>query len=129
MGDRRTRGPLTCLNIPVNHKENVTPLLSANGRKGRAVAQAVSRWLPTAAARVRVLVACGVCGEQSGTGPGFLRVLRLLLPMIIPPIFSSPQSPGAGTIGLLMAKVPNGPNWTPTPTIPIRKIKKYRLNG
>jgi hypothetical protein len=29
---------------------------------GRAVAQAVSRWLPTAAARVRGRAACGVCG-------------------------------------------------------------------
>jgi hypothetical protein len=52
---------------------------------GRAVAQAVSRWLPTAAARVRVRAACGVCGGQSGTGGGFLRVLRFPLP-IIPPI-------------------------------------------
>jgi hypothetical protein len=39
--------------------------------KGRAVAQAVSRWLPTAAARVRVRAACGVCDGQSGTGAGF----------------------------------------------------------
>jgi hypothetical protein len=39
---------------------------------GRAVAQAVSRWLPTAAARVRVRAACGVCGGQSSTGAGFL---------------------------------------------------------
>jgi hypothetical protein len=45
-------------------------------KAGRAVAQAVSPWLPTAAARVRVRVACGVCGAQSGTGAGFLRVLR-----------------------------------------------------
>jgi hypothetical protein len=58
-------------------------------KPGRAVAQAVSRWLPTAAARVRVRAACGVCGEQSGTGVGFLRVLRFPLP-IIPPI--SPSS-------------------------------------
>jgi hypothetical protein len=30
---------------------------------GRAIAQAVSRWLPTAAARVRALVwSCGICG-------------------------------------------------------------------
>jgi hypothetical protein len=43
---------------------------------GRAVAQAVSGWLPTAAARVRVRAARGVCGGQSGTGVGFLRVLR-----------------------------------------------------
>jgi hypothetical protein len=57
--------------------------------EGRAVAQAVRRWLPTAAARVRVRAACGVCGEQSGIGAGFLRVLRFPLP-IIPPI--SPPS-------------------------------------
>jgi hypothetical protein len=37
---------------------------------------AVRRWLPTAAARVRLRAACGVCGGQSGTGAGFLRVLR-----------------------------------------------------
>jgi hypothetical protein len=32
---------------------------------GRAVAQAVSRWLPTAAPWVRVRAACRVCGGQS----------------------------------------------------------------
>jgi hypothetical protein len=46
---------------------------------------AVRRWLPTAAARVRVRAACGVCGGQTGTGAGFLRVLRFPLP-ITPPI-------------------------------------------
>jgi hypothetical protein len=51
---------------------------------GRAVAQAVSRWLSTAAAQVCVRAACGVCGEQSGTGAGFLRVLRYPLPIISP---------------------------------------------
>jgi hypothetical protein len=56
---------------------------------GRAVAQAASRWLPTSAARVSVRAACGVCGGQSGTGAGFLRVLRFPVP-IIPPI--SPSS-------------------------------------
>jgi ribosomal protein S14 len=44
----------------------------ATTQPGRAVAQAVSRWLPTAAARIRVQAACGVCGGQSGTGAGFL---------------------------------------------------------
>jgi hypothetical protein len=61
-----------------------------NESLGRAVAQAVSVWLPITAARVRVRAACGVCGGQSGTGAGFLRVLRFPLRIIIPPI--SPSS-------------------------------------
>jgi hypothetical protein len=51
-----------------------------------AIAQAVSRWLPTAAARVRSRVwSSGICGGQSGAGAGFLRVLRFPLPIFIPP--------------------------------------------
>jgi hypothetical protein len=47
---------------------------------------------PTAAARVRSRVwSSGICGEQSGAGAGFLRVLRFPLPIFIPPI--APQSP------------------------------------
>jgi hypothetical protein len=39
---------------------------------GRAIAQVVSRWLPTAAARVRSQVRlCGICGEQSDKGGRF----------------------------------------------------------
>jgi hypothetical protein len=57
---------------------------------GRAVVQAVRRWLPTAAARVHVRAACGVCDGQSGTGAVFLRVLRFPLLIIIPP--NSPSS-------------------------------------
>jgi hypothetical protein len=45
--------------------------------RGRAIAQAVSRWLSTAAARVQTRVwSSGICGGQSGAGAGFLRVLR-----------------------------------------------------
>jgi hypothetical protein len=47
---------------------------------GRAIAQAVSRWLPTAAVRgSRPGRRVGFCG-QSGAGEGFLRVLRFPLP-------------------------------------------------
>jgi hypothetical protein len=54
--------------------------------KGLAVAQAVSPWVPTAAAWVRAQIkSCGICGEQSGTGAGFLQALRFPLPIIIPP--------------------------------------------
>jgi hypothetical protein len=53
---------------------------------GRAIAQAVSHWLPTAAAWVRSQVrSCGICGGQSGTEAGFLRVLRFPLPILTPP--------------------------------------------
>jgi hypothetical protein len=53
---------------------------------GRAIAQAVSRRLPTTSARVRAQVKlCGICSGQSGTGAGFLRVLRFPLPNFIPP--------------------------------------------
>jgi hypothetical protein len=53
---------------------------------GRAIAQTVSRWFPTAAARVRSQVkSCGICGGQSGAGAVFLRVLLFPLPVLIPP--------------------------------------------
>jgi hypothetical protein len=58
---------------------------------GRTIAQAVSRRLPTAAARVRARVSsCGICGGWSGTGAVFLLVLRFPLPILIPP--TAPQS-------------------------------------
>jgi hypothetical protein len=60
-------------------------------RNGRAIAQAVSRWPPTAAARVRARDwSIGICGGQSGARAGFLRVLRFPLQIRIPPI--SPSS-------------------------------------
>jgi hypothetical protein len=61
---------------------------------GRALAQAVSRWLPTAAGRVRAQVrSCGICGGQIGTGAGFLWVLPFPLPIII-----SPTAPHSSSI-------------------------------
>jgi hypothetical protein len=53
---------------------------------GRAIAQAVSRRLPTAPARVQTRVwSSGICGGQNGAGAGFLRVLRFPLPIFILP--------------------------------------------
>jgi hypothetical protein len=67
--------------------------------KGRAIAQAVSRWLPTAVAQIRAWVwSCGICGGQSGTGAGFVWVLRFPLPIFIPPI--APQSSSSIIWGL-----------------------------
>jgi hypothetical protein len=61
-------------------------VLRLSGPLGRTTAQAVSRWLPTSAARVRSQVrSCGICGGQSSNGAGFLRVVRFPLPILIPP--------------------------------------------
>jgi hypothetical protein len=82
---------------------------------GHAIAQAVSRRFPTAAAQVRAQVrSCGICGGQSGTGASFLRVLRFPLPIIIPPTAPHSSSIIRGcTIGQLVADVPSGLSLTP----------------
>jgi hypothetical protein len=47
----------------------------------------------TAVARVRARVwSCGICGGQSGTVAGFLRLLRFPLPIFISPIAPQSQS-------------------------------------
>jgi hypothetical protein len=89
---------------------------------GRAVVQAVNRWLPAEAARVRARVnSCGIYGGQSGIGVGFLRVLRFPLPIFIPP--TVPQSPSSIIWGWyngpIVAAVPSGLSLTP-----LRRIKK-----
>jgi hypothetical protein len=93
---------------------------------GRVIAQAVSRWLLTAAARVRARVtSCGICGGQSGTGAGFLRLLRFPLP-IIPPITS--QSISSIIWGWynrpVVASLPSGLSLNP-----LRIIIQYNLGN
>jgi hypothetical protein len=81
---------------------------------GRALAQAVSRRLPTAAARARAQVrSCGICGGQSGSAAAFLLVLRFPVPILIPP--DAPHSSsGAGTVIQLVADVRSRLSLTPT---------------
>jgi hypothetical protein len=69
--------------------------------RGRAIAQAVSRWLPTAAARVHCRVwSSGICGGQGGAEEGFLHH----------------HNQGQATLGQSVADVPSGPSWTPSLT-------------
>jgi hypothetical protein len=88
---------------------------------GHAIAQAVSRWLPTAAARV---TSCGICGGQCGTRAGFLQRFRFPLPIRIPPI--APQSSSSIIWGWY-----NRPNsgrstkWTQTQSHSVRGKKLY----
>jgi hypothetical protein len=82
---------------------------------GSDTAQALSPWLPIAAARVRARVwSSGICGGQRGSGANFQRVLQFPLPIFIPQNYPSSQSPGAGTIGQLVADVPGGLSLDPT---------------
>jgi hypothetical protein len=67
-------------------------------RRGGSIAQAVSRWLPTVAARVRAQVkSCRICGRLSGIEAGFLRVLWFSLPILIP--LTAPQSSSTIILG------------------------------
>jgi hypothetical protein len=73
---------------------------SCRDRLGRAIAQAVSHWLPTAAARVRARIRlCVIYSGRNGTEACFLRVLRFPLTILIPPTAPYSSSSGAGTIG------------------------------
>jgi hypothetical protein len=53
----------------------------------------------------RILTACGVCGGQSGTGAGFLRVLRFPLPII------SPISPASWPDRFIPGESAPGTHW------------------
>jgi hypothetical protein len=90
---------------------------------GRAVAQAASRRLHTAATRIRARVwPCGTCGGQSSTGVGFLRVLRFLLPIFIPP--TAPHSSC-----IVVAAVPSGLSLTPLKTNNKKTLRVISLFG
>jgi hypothetical protein len=94
----------------------LTSLWTLVSAQGRAAAQAVSRWLPTAPARVRALVrSCRIFGGQSSISAGFIPVLRFPLPIFIPP--TAPQTPSSIIWGWynrpVMTAVPSGLSLTP----------------
>jgi hypothetical protein len=107
--------------IPFSHLDLIRrPLLQLSSSLGRAIPLAVSRWLPTATARVRAWVwPSGICGGQSGAGAGFVRALRFPLTVFMPPNSPSSQSPGAGTIGRNWPTSREDPVWTLPPTMRI----------
>jgi hypothetical protein len=92
----------------------------------RTIAQAVSRWLPTAAARVRARVwQVGFVVDKVALGQVFSEHFVFPLLIFIPPNSpSSSQSPGAGTIGHSVADVPSGPSLDSTTTMRIKKEKR-----
>jgi hypothetical protein len=65
----------------------------------RAVAQTVSRRLPTAAARIRAQVRlCGICGRQSGTGHVFFEYIGYPCQSFHKLLHTQHLASGAGTI-------------------------------
>jgi hypothetical protein len=69
--------------------------------KGRAIAEAVSRWLPTAAARVRARVwQVGYVVDKMALGQVFSEYFGFpCQPHFIPSASPSSQPPGTSTIG------------------------------
>jgi hypothetical protein len=119
---------MTVMNVQFHIRGSLVHMNIYWSTKGRAIAQAVSRRLPTAAARVRAHVRqCGIYGGQSGTGAGFLRLLQFPLPILIPPMLHIYHhlSFGAGTIGQIPVGVRSGLSVTPSQET---KWKKLLIN-
>jgi hypothetical protein len=75
----------THIDSPLKSLFLTLPFLQYRPNKGRAMSQAVRRHVPTAAARIQSQVRQrGICGGQSGTGAGFLRLLPFPLSILIP---------------------------------------------
>jgi hypothetical protein len=103
--------PVTLVVSSSNSSSSFSQL--SNSGPGRAIAQAVSRWLPTAAARVRSRVwSSGICGGQSGGGAVFSEYFAFPCQSLFHKIL---HHLGQATIGQSVADVPSGSSWTPPP--------------
>jgi hypothetical protein len=85
---------------------------------GRAIAQGISRWLPTAAARGPQL---GFVVDKVVLGRVFSEYFGFPCQSSFHQIHHHHNHPGQATIGQSVAAVPSGPSWTPPPT---KRIKK-----
>jgi hypothetical protein len=94
-------------------KKGVTCLI------GSAIAQAVSRWLPTAAARLRVRGKhVRFVVDKVALGEVFSEYFGFPCQSSFHQFLLQHNHPG---LAQLVAAVPRGPNWTPPSTIPIKK--------
>jgi hypothetical protein len=92
---------------------------------GRAIAQAVSRWLPTAAARVRTRSSkVGFVVAKLTLGQVFSEYLGFPCQPSFHQILHHHNHPGAGTIGHSVADVPSEPSLDSTPHYANFKKKK-----
>jgi hypothetical protein len=102
-------------NMPQCHYVQNGSHMDHPGLQGVAIAQAISRRLPTPAARVRAQVkSCGICGGESDTGAVFVsEYFGFLSQFSLHRLLHTHLSSGAGTIGQLVADVPSGLSVTP----------------
>jgi hypothetical protein len=96
----------------------------------RAIVHEVSRWFPTAAARVRGREEhLEYVMDKMALVSDFIRILRFPLPIIIPPISPILIITQVGTIRLMVDTVPSEHNWTPPPPrFELINYKHWNLN-
>jgi hypothetical protein len=93
---------------------------------GRAIAQAVSRWIPTAAARVRARVwSMGFVVDKVALGQVFSQYFGFPCHSSLHQILYPHNHLGACTIDQKWPTYRVDPVWTPSPTIRIKKLFRW----
>jgi hypothetical protein len=95
---------------------------------GRITAQAVSRWLPTAAARVRAQIrSCGILVDKVALGQVFSEYIGFPCQFSFHILLHTHLSSGTGTVGQLVADVPSGLSLTPPQETKKKKLWRNML--